>query len=58
MAGKTGTTDGNRTAWFVGITPELSVASFIADPDNPFNAVGGGNASKPIHSQRRPCATR
>ena len=50
VAGKTGTTDGNRTAWFVGFTPELSVASFIADPDNPFNAVGGGNASKPIHS--------
>jgi len=50
VAGKTGTTDGNRTAWFVGFTPELSVASFIADPDNPFNAVGGGNASKPIVS--------
>jgi len=26
------------------------VASFLADPDNPFNAVGGGNASKPIDS--------
>jgi membrane peptidoglycan carboxypeptidase len=48
VAGKTGTTDNNRTAWFVGFTPELSVASFIADPDNPFHAVGGGNANKPI----------
>jgi membrane peptidoglycan carboxypeptidase len=48
VAGKTGTTDNNRTAWFVGFTPELSVASFIADPDNPFHAVGGSNANKPI----------
>lgn len=47
-AGKTGTTDSTRAAWFVGYTPELAVASFIADPDNPFNAVGDGNAQKPI----------
>jgi len=50
VSGKTGTTDDNRAAWFVGFTPQLSVASFLADPDNPFNAVGGGNASKPIDS--------
>lgn len=50
VAGKTGTTDNNRTAWFIGFTPELSAASFIADPDNPFHAVGGGNAGKPIES--------
>ena len=50
VAGKTGTTDDNRTAWFVGYTPELSVASFTADPDNPFNAVGGGRASQSIRT--------
>jgi membrane peptidoglycan carboxypeptidase len=50
VAGKTGTTDSNRTAWFVGYTPELSVASFTADPDNPFNAVGGGRAMQSIQS--------
>lgn len=50
VAGKTGTTDNNRTAWFVGFTPELAAASFIADPDNPFHAVGAGNASKPIRA--------
>ncbi|HEX6685925.1 MAG TPA: transglycosylase domain-containing protein [Candidatus Limnocylindrales bacterium] len=50
VSGKTGTTDDNRAAWFVGFTPQLSVASFLADPDNPFNAVGEGNASKPINS--------
>jgi membrane peptidoglycan carboxypeptidase len=48
VAGKTGTTDNNRTAWFVGFTPELSVASFTADPDNPFNAVGGRRADQSI----------
>ena len=40
VAGKTGTTDDNRAAWFVGFTPDLAVASFMADPDNPFHAGG------------------
>jgi membrane peptidoglycan carboxypeptidase len=48
VAGKTGTTDSTRSAWFVGFTPELSAASFIADPDNPFNAVGDGQSNKPV----------
>ncbi|MEV0645405.1 transglycosylase domain-containing protein [Phytomonospora sp. NPDC050363] len=48
VAGKTGTTDQTRAAWFVGFTPYLAAASFIADPDNPFNAVGDGNSMKPI----------
>ncbi|MEH0827980.1 MULTISPECIES: transglycosylase domain-containing protein [unclassified Micromonospora] len=48
VAGKTGTTDSTRTAWFVGYTPELAAASFIADPDNPFNAVGDGQSQIPI----------
>jgi membrane peptidoglycan carboxypeptidase len=48
VAGKTGTTDSNRTAWFVGFTPELSVASFTADPDNPFNAVGESRARQSV----------
>ncbi|SCL38989.1 Membrane carboxypeptidase (penicillin-binding protein) [Micromonospora rhizosphaerae] len=48
VAGKTGTTDSTRSAWFVGYTPELAAASFIADPDNPFNAVGDGLSQVPI----------
>jgi membrane carboxypeptidase/penicillin-binding protein len=48
VAGKTGTTDDTRAAWFVGYTPELAAASFIADPDHPFNVVGDGNANVPI----------
>ncbi len=48
VAGKTGTTDDTRAAWFVGYTPQLAGASFIADPDYPFHLVGDGQAWKPI----------
>jgi membrane peptidoglycan carboxypeptidase len=47
FAGKTGTTDDTRAAWFVGFTPELAAASFIADPDNPFDVAGDWNSWKP-----------
>jgi membrane peptidoglycan carboxypeptidase len=47
VAGKSGTTDDDRSAWFVGMTPGLTVAGFIADPDNPLHRVGAGNAGKP-----------
>jgi membrane peptidoglycan carboxypeptidase len=50
VGGKTGTTDDTRAAWFVGITPDLAAASFIADPDNPFHFAGDGNAPKPINA--------
>ena len=40
VAGKSGTTDSNRSAWFVGFTPQLAAAGFVADPDNPRNVVG------------------
>ena len=59
MAGKTGTTDGTRAAWFVGFTPQLAAASFIADPDNPFNVVGDWQLAASRSSRwRRRCATR
>jgi membrane peptidoglycan carboxypeptidase len=45
VAGKSGTTDGNRTAWFIGYTPQLAAAGFVADPDNPDHAVGSGRAT-------------
>jgi membrane peptidoglycan carboxypeptidase len=35
VAGKTGTTDGNKSAWFVGYTPQLSTAiSMFRYPDD------------------------
>lgn len=50
VAGKTGTTDDTRSAWFVGITPGLAAASFIADPDNPFHFAGDWQSWKPIQA--------
>ncbi len=47
IAGKSGTTDSNRAAWFAGFTPQLAAAAFIADPDNPFHGVGTSNSTKP-----------
>ena len=45
VAGKSGTTDNNRTAWFCGFTPQLAGAAFVADPDNSQDFVGGGRAT-------------
>jgi membrane peptidoglycan carboxypeptidase len=41
IAGKTGSTDSLRTAWFAGFTPNLAAATFIANPDNPKQSIGG-----------------
>jgi membrane peptidoglycan carboxypeptidase len=46
MGGKTGTTDGNATATFVGFTPQLAAAAIAADPDNPQHYVGEAYAEK------------
>jgi len=45
VAGKSGTTDNNRTAWFCGFTPQLAAAAFVADPDNPDDYVGSGRST-------------
>ncbi|GHJ45513.1 carboxypeptidase [Catellatospora sp. TT07R-123] len=50
VAGKTGTTDDTRAAWFVGFTKELAAASFMADPDNPFHVTGDWNSWKPVET--------
>ncbi|WP_240746645.1 penicillin-binding protein [Cryptosporangium phraense] len=39
VAGKTGTTDDNNAGWFVGYTPNLAAASFIANPDKYYDTV-------------------
>jgi membrane peptidoglycan carboxypeptidase len=48
FAGKTGTTDDARAAWFIGFTPQLVGAAFIADPDNPFDIAGEWQYHKPM----------
>lgn len=42
-AGKTGTTDKNVDAWFVGYTPQFTAAVWMGDPDGevPMTNVGG-----------------
>ncbi|MEU4560381.1 transglycosylase domain-containing protein [Actinoplanes sp. NPDC023936] len=45
VAGKSGTTDGNKTAWFSGYTPQLAACAFVADPDNPEHLVGTGRGT-------------
>lgn len=49
VAGKTGTTDGDSTAWFTGFTPNHAVASFMADPDDPTNLLPGGTTVMPTN---------
>jgi len=39
IAGKTGTTDDNNAGWFIGFTPNIAGAAFIANPDHPIETV-------------------
>jgi penicillin-binding protein 1A len=48
VAGKTGTTDKNIDAWFVGFSPQLTTAVWMGDPKgeysmNPFFTIGAVN---------------
>ena len=42
-AGKTGTTDDNQDAWFIGYTPQITTAVWMGDPnaETPMTNVGG-----------------
>ncbi len=50
IAGKTGTTNDYRSAWFVGFTPDIVVGCFIGFDDNRSLGEGevGGKAATPI----------
>ena len=59
VAGKTGTTDGNKSAWFVGYTPQLStaVSMFRMDDDETkknreFLEMYGTGDEESIHGAR------
>ncbi|GHH05570.1 transglycosylase domain-containing protein [Streptomyces lanatus] len=61
VAGKTGTTDGNRSAWFVGYTPQLStsIAMFRMDDNEKnqnreFLKMFGTGGQKKIHGASFP----
>lgn len=50
IAGKTGTTQGYRDAWFVGVTPHLAIGVWIGRDDNlPMQGqVSGGRHAAPV----------
>lgn len=48
IAGKSGTTDENKAAWFVGFTPNMAAAVFFSDPDNP--------SKRPVPNYRVPAS--
>ena len=50
IAGKTGTTNDYRSAWFVGFTPDIVVGAFIGFDDNRSLGEGelGGHAAAPM----------
>ncbi|THA25486.1 penicillin-binding protein [Streptomyces sp. RKND-216] len=57
VAGKTGTTDGNKQAWFTGYTPQLStsIGMWRSDPAHPEFLEMYGTAGKPtIHGASFP----
>ncbi|WP_432156559.1 transglycosylase domain-containing protein [Streptomyces sp. bgisy153] len=61
VAGKTGTTDENRSAWFVGYTPQLSTAVSMfrydddeSNKDRKFLSMFGTGGQKKIHGASFP----
>ncbi|GHD38772.1 transglycosylase domain-containing protein [Streptomyces galbus] len=61
VAGKTGTTDGNKSAWFVGYTPQLSTAISMfryddneANKNRTFLEMYGTGGQKKIHGASFP----
>jgi penicillin-binding protein 1A len=48
-AGKTGTTDDYRDAWFVGYTPNLACAVWVGDDNNKSMGIMTGSMAPVIH---------
>ena len=57
-AGKTGTTDGLRDAWFVGYTPDLAVGVWVGRDDGSPLGLGGAEAALPIWAATMAAAVR
>jgi penicillin-binding protein 1B len=55
-AGKTGTSDNARDAWFVGFTPNLAVGVWVGFDDNSPLGLTGGAAAVPIWADFLNCA--
>lgn len=57
-AGKTGTTNDARDAWFIGYTPELSVGVWLGFDDNKKMGLTGGTAAAPIWGEFMSCVSK
>lgn len=51
VAGKTGTTDGYRDAWFIGYTPEMAIGVWVGFDDERPLTLTGAQAALPIWSE-------
>lgn len=51
VAGKTGTTDGSRDAWFVGYSPEIAIGVWVGFDDERPIKLSGAQAALPIWSE-------
>jgi penicillin-binding protein 1B len=56
-AGKTGTSDNSRDAWFVGYSPSLATGVWVGFDDNSPTGLTGGAAAAPIWGEFMNCAT-
>jgi len=57
-AGKTGTTDEARDAWFIGFTPDLVAGVWVGFDDNRKVGLTGGMAAVPIWTEFMKCAAQ
>lgn len=51
VAGKTGTTDGYRDAWFIGYTPDMAIGVWVGFDDERALKLTGAQAALPIWSE-------
>jgi penicillin-binding protein 1B len=51
VAGKTGTTDGYRDAWFIGYTPDITIGVWVGFDDERPIKLTGAQAALPIWSE-------
>lgn len=57
MGGKTGTTNENRDAWFIGFTPDIVTGVFMGNDDNTSIGLTGGSAPARIWKDMMTVAT-
>lgn len=55
-AGKTGTSDSARDAWFVGFTPNLVAGVWVGFDDNAQTGLTGGGAAAPVWADFMKCS--